>query len=98
MRRAMARDALRASRAVAGGTVNWGETMLEEEQVRPYWEARSSHQGARTVGFANSAMDVQDEHHQQRREFIFAHCPRHLPTLDYGCGIGRYAEEFDTYM
>jgi len=71
---------------------------IQKEDIKKYWSERSSVQGARTVGFANSPTHIQDNNYKIRKEFIFKVCPKNLKTLDYGCGIGRYSKEFDNYL
>lgn len=69
--------------------------MLKEEDVKQYWEERSAQQGAVTVGRNGLDMSVQDAEYDERKEFIFKTCPKNLITLDYGCGVGRYAPDFN---
>jgi len=64
-------------------------------QVSSYWEKRASEQGARTVGFANGPMNVQDKEYKIRFNFISPHLNKEASTLDYGCGTGRYAPFYD---
>lgn len=74
--------------------------MLDRTTLHAYWAKRAAVQGARTVGFGNHDEAAQDAQYADRRRFIFesAGCIRNLPTLDFGCGIGRYAAMFDTYL
>ena len=71
---------------------------LTEETVGNYWKTRSKSDGMRATGYAGSTLAGQDERYKVRKKFIFSSCPRHLKTLDYGCGIGRYAEDFKYYL
>ena len=71
--------------------------MLPEVEIVDYWRRRAEMQRERTVGYANQSMGEQDTLYQQRRSFIFKFCPMDRPTLDYGCGIGRYADCFQYY-
>jgi SAM-dependent methyltransferase len=71
--------------------------MLEASRIREYWAERAQRQGRGTVGFANAPSRVQDRHHRKRSRLISRLCPRDLPTLDFGCGVGRYAPEFADY-
>jgi SAM-dependent methyltransferase len=72
--------------------------MLEEEKIVGYWENRAKAQGAGTVGFGNQPLAAQDLMYNERKRFILKTCPSDLKTLDYGCGIGRYADCFPKYM
>lgn len=71
---------------------------LTEEGVRTYWEKRAKRNGVRTTGHISYTLQGQDERYKAQKQFIFAYCPQHLKTLDYGCGIGRYAEDFEYYL
>ena len=71
---------------------------LTEEGVRVYWEKRAKRDGVRATGHRSFTLQGQDERYKIRKQFIFAYCPRHLRTLDYGCGIGRYAKDFEHYL
>jgi len=71
---------------------------LTEEGVRTYWEKRAASDGIRATGHGSYSLAAQDERYRIRKQFLFAYCPRHLRTLDYGCGIGRYAEDFEHYL
>lgn len=73
--------------------------MLEENKVKEYWDNRSKQQGKGTVGFCNVPLSEQDKNYEMRKEFIFRICPNSVPTLDYGCGVGRYSQCFsDQYL
>ena len=72
--------------------------ILTEEGVRTFWEERAAHDGVRATGHCNHTLAEQDERYRKRKEFIFTNCPRNLRTLEYGCGIGRYAEDFKCYL
>lgn len=71
---------------------------LTEKGVQTYWEERAARDGVKATGHFGYSLSRQDERYRIRKKFIFAHCPRNLRTLDYGCGIGRYAEEFEYYL
>lgn len=71
---------------------------LTEEGVRTYWEKRAASDGVRATGHGSYTLDGQNERYKMQKKFVFAHCPRHLRTLDYGCGIGRFAEDFEHYL
>lgn len=72
--------------------------MLKEHDIISYWKTRSSIQGDRTVGYAGKDINQQDINYEIRKKFIFTYCPNNLRTLDYGCGTGRYSEEFNNYI
>ena len=72
--------------------------MLREEQVRKYWEQRATEHGAQAVGFSNKPLDFQLKMCEERKKFIFPHCPRSLRTLDFGCGTGNFADCFESYL
>lgn len=72
--------------------------MLGESEIAKYWANRAARQGERTVGFQNSPLEVQDQRYALRAEFIVPHLDRSLATLEYGCGIGRYASYFEEYV
>lgn len=72
--------------------------MLEEQHIKNYWHKRSAEQGERTVGFSGESMTKQNYRYKKRMDFIFRHVPTNLKTLDYGCGIGRYAHKFPFYI
>ena len=71
---------------------------LTEEGVQLYWMKRAARDGMRATGHSRSSLSEQDERYRIRKKFIFTYCPRNLRTLDYGCGIGRYVEEFKYYL
>lgn len=71
--------------------------MLTEVNMLGYWRHRAEEQQERTVGFAGQDMATQDELYAKRTEFLLKHCPTDRQTLDYGCGIGRYASLFPKY-
>lgn len=72
--------------------------MLKENIVKKYWETRVVKHGARAVGYMNRPLDQQKIEHERKSKFIFYHCPRTLKTLDYGCGVGNFADEFENYL
>lgn len=71
---------------------------LTEESVRVYWEKRSASDGVRATGYGGATLAGQNKRYRTRKEFIFSNCPKDLKTLDYGCGIGRYAKDFKFYL
>lgn len=85
--------------------------MLNKENLHSYWEKRYREQGDRTVGFAGRPLEEQDKNYETRHKFIIPKIafyagrwldtkPDEIKVLDYGCGIGRYAEFFppDQYL
>lgn len=71
--------------------------MLNKDKVKEYWENRSDKYGARTVGFNNTNIEEQDLRYEERYNFIIPKLSDNYKTLDYGCGIGRYAGKFENY-
>jgi len=71
---------------------------LSEDGVRTYWKNRAKKDGIRATGRYSCTLAEQDKRYRVQKKFVFAYCPRHLRTLDYGCGIGRYAEDFEYYL
>jgi SAM-dependent methyltransferase len=71
--------------------------MLDKGRIKGYWKERAERQGRRTVGYAGTATTSEDRRYEKRKKLIFKRCPRDLVTLDYGCGTGRYAYEFEDY-
>lgn len=63
-------------------------------KVISYWEKKTSEQKKNAVGFANELVK-QDKNYQIRFDFIIPKIDTTLKTLDYGCGIGRYANFFN---
>lgn len=72
--------------------------MLKENIVKKYWETRATEHGARAVGYKNRPLDQQKIEHERKSKFIFSHCLTKLKTLDYGCGVGNFASEFEKYL
>ena len=71
--------------------------MIEEKRIKDYWKERAGRQGRRTVGFVGTPLEKEDKRYAKRKKLIFSLCPRNLQTLDYGCGVGRYAPDFEKY-
>lgn len=71
---------------------------LTEKGVQDYWRNRANKDGIRATGHSGYSLSRQDERYRIRKKFIFTYCPRNLRTLDYGCGIGRYVEDFEHYL
>lgn len=68
--------------------------MLGEEEAIDYWQKRASKLGKNAVGFGDQKLHIQEALYRERKDFIFTHLKRNYDTLEYGCGIGRYASEF----
>lgn len=69
---------------------------LTQAEIRNYWTRRAEVYAQRLWWGPGAA--TPEEHIAQvaeRADFIFETCPRTLRTLDYGCGIGRYAKFFE---
>ena len=71
---------------------------LTKERIQSFWRNRAEKDGVRATGHSRYSLKGQDERYSRRKQFIFISCPRHLRTLDYGCGIGRYAIDFECYL
>ena len=69
---------------------------LEGQKIKEYWDSRALQQGRKTVGFGGKPLKEQDGNYRQRYEFILPHLSLDLFTMDYGCGIGRYSDIFDS--
>ena len=67
--------------------------MLSRKEIKPYWDQRSAEHGAGTVGFMNRT-----DEYDEKFDFILQHINPELSTLDYGCGVGLYAQHFDSYI
>jgi len=72
--------------------------MLSEKTAPSYWEERAKKFDKRAVGFDSRQLEEQEINYSLRRSFIFNHLNSSTPTLDYGCGVGRYAKYFRNYM
>jgi hypothetical protein len=73
--------------------------MLKEEKVIDYWKKRAIKLGETAVGYGDQSLDKQEGFYKERKQFIFKYIYRDRPTIDYGCGVGRYSEEFkDDYL
>lgn len=72
--------------------------MLSIEKAQEYWAERAERYGGMAVGFNCEESVKQELHHRERAEHIFTVVSRNIPTLDYGCGIGRFCKEFKYYV
>lgn len=68
--------------------------MLREREAQEYWKERASKLKKKAVGFGDQTLKTQDAIYAQRKNFIFQYVSRLSATIDYGCGIGRYADDF----
>ena len=62
--------------------------MLTKDQIYKYWENR-------TKQFKEKAVDYKPH---EKKKFIFQHLSTTFNTLDYGCGIGIAASNFQSYL
>lgn len=73
--------------------------MLKYNKVQEYWNQRSAKQGKATVGFVSNTLQQQEEEYKVKKEFVSNYLlPFDGITLDYGCGVGRFADTFDNYI
>ena len=73
--------------------------MLKYEQVSEYWNNRSGRQGKATVGFSQNTLSQQDAEYKEKIDFVLSNLlPFDGVTLDYGSGVGRFANVFDNYL
>jgi SAM-dependent methyltransferase len=75
--------------------------MLSPTEAKTFWAERAQKHKAQAVGFdAGINAKKNDAEYEERFKFIFSHLPSpvSLPTLDYGCGVGRYAPKFPNYV
>lgn len=75
---------------------------IKPEDVKQYWDKRAAEQGARTVGFNNQSMRLQDDMYNERTKFFKLNIPKSIlentKVLEFGCGIGRYCNMFNNYI
>ena len=71
---------------------------IKEEDVKKYWDVRSSRQGKATVGFGGNSLSKQDGEYDEKINFVKTNINPNLKTLDYGCGVGRWSESFKDYL
>jgi len=69
---------------------------MKADDIIKYWEERSKKQGERTVGYGGDTLQSQDTDYEEVFSFVMPNIDCSLPTLDYGCGIGRYTKFFDS--
>lgn len=74
--------------------------MIKEQDAQSYWKERAEKYKDAAVGFdSNKNMDKQNLEYLIRKSFIFNHInPKIGVILDYGCGIGRYSNDFCNYI
>jgi hypothetical protein len=68
---------------------------LQAGRVQVYWQQRALRQGDLAVGYAGLSETVQAAILVKKREFITQYLDTNLPTIDYGCGVGKFAPLFD---
>jgi trans-aconitate methyltransferase len=72
---------------------------LNHLEVKEYWKKRSSSQKELTVGFAgHKNKKLQDNEYKTKIDFMIPYINKNLATIDFGCGIGRWADLFDDYL
>jgi ubiquinone/menaquinone biosynthesis C-methylase UbiE len=72
---------------------------LNHLEVKEYWRKRSSSQKELTVGFAgHQNKTLQDNEYKTKIDFIEHYIDKNLATIDFGCGIGRWAYLFNNYL
>ena len=64
--------------------------MIPRNQVMDYWRRRALERGARTVGYGDHSLAVQDEEYEEKSNFIRKKVDALKRILDYGCGTGRH--------
>lgn len=72
------------------------EGMIRKASGLDYWNLRYERHHVKVPGFGNTKEGVQDIEYQQKIKFIQESIDFNLKTLDYGCGIGRYAPLFNS--
>ena len=73
--------------------------MIKYENVNEYWDQRSSRQGKATVGFAGHNLEQQEDEYKVKIDFVSSNLISFKGvTLDYGCGVGRFANTFENYI
>ena len=71
---------------------------LTKQELQKYWIDRSTQQGKRTVGYAGHDSNQQDIEYNEKISFVLPWVDCELLTLDYGCGVGRWAKIFKNYI
>ena len=73
--------------------------MLKKNLVKDYWNKRSASQGKATVGYGGHNLKQQDLEYEQKIHFVSSNVAiDEGVTLDYGCGVGRFAKVFKSYV
>ena len=69
---------------------------ISEQECANYWVKRSEKQGYLTVGCSgNNTEAKQDAEYQVKQKFVVPYLLLNVPTVDYGCGVGRWSDIFD---
>jgi len=66
--------------------------MLNEKDSVIYWYDRAREAGAAAVGFNAKDLEKQETQYEAKERFVMKYVNSDLTTLDYGCGIGRWAK------
>ena len=65
---------------------------IKESEVKEYWADRSEKQGLLTCGYGgNKSTTAQKLEYNEKIDFVAPHLKTDLPTIDYGCGVGRWS-------
>lgn len=71
--------------------------MINENNVIQYWHNRSKIYGSKAVGF-DAKEDINSSLTEMRKDLFKKFIRLSLPTLDFGCGIGKYSDLFPKYF
>ena len=66
--------------------------MLNEKDSVIYWYDRARESGEVAVGFNAKDLEKQETQYEAKERFVMKYVNSDLTTLDYGCGIGRWAK------
>jgi hypothetical protein len=72
--------------------------MLPAKDVKKYWKERAIKLQETAVGYGDQGKVNQDLFYKERTNFLFSYIKHPYLTMDYGCGIGRYANCFENYI
>ena len=70
---------------------------LQESEIKKYWNKRAAAQGMTTVGNMGTTEEQQEIAFQKVKDKISRAIYSDLFTIDYGCGVGRFAEIFNPH-
>jgi len=71
---------------------------ISKDKIQDYWANRVAEQGINTVREPRQRSAVDNPLFAERKALVASVCPTDLLTLDYGCGIGRFADMFPRYV